>query len=309
MGFGGGGKKPPKLKIPASPFSTLLRTDISGPFATARSRIKRISPQTRATEVVTTSGLTPELQGAAASAQRGLAGSLGYLEQDPSQRFQSITGGSDIYYNALADQLRRQEELALGRAAAFGQSRGLANSTLQGSALAEIFDDRLKRERDAQLAAFNLGTQMATQNVGTNLGAISGLNNLVSPLAQLASSQVIQGRQFGDQFAAQKARAEYQSDLNRFNFDQQRRSGFGRAIGSLTGPIGGAIYSGITGDPAALNAGVGVFSNVLGAALPFFAGGLGGGLPSLGAVSAPAPGFSPTAQALSSRGFQGSNFI
>lgn len=312
MGFGGGSKpKAPELKIPASPFSTLGEVNFASPFASSQSEIVPFYKGARSNRINTTTQLTPELQQAAGSAQQGFGAGLSYLAQDPSQRMADISGGRDLYYNVLADQLASAENKALGRARLFGQSRGLSDSTTQGAAVAGILDDSLKREREAQLAAFNLGQQTATNQVGTTLGAISGLNNLATPLGQLVSGQLIQGRQFGDQYAQRKAQAEYEAAYRQYQQElqqyQQRQAGWGQAIGMLTGPIGGGIYSGITGDPTALNTGVNTAFKVAGAALPFFTGGTGG-LSSLGStfggtnVTASTPSFSPTNQFLQQSG-------
>ena len=312
MGFGGGSKpKAPELKIPASPFSTLGEVNFASPFASSQSEIVPFYKGARSNRINTTTQLTPELQQAAGSAQQGFGAGLEYLAQNPSQRMADISGGRDLYYNVLADQLASAENKALGRARVFGQTRGLSDSTTQGAAVAGVLDDSLKREREAQLAAFNLGQQTASNQVGTTLGAISGLNNLSTPLGQLVSGQLIQGRQFGDQYAQQKATAEYeaayrqyQQELQQYN---QNKAGWGQAIGLLS-PLGAApIYSAITGDPTALQVGAKTYQNVMGSAVPMLMGG-GGGLSSLGStfggtnVNATTPSFSPTNQFLQSSG-------
>jgi len=315
MGFGGGSKpKAPELKIASSPFSTLGEVNFDSPFASSMSEIVPFYKGARSNRINTTTQLSEPLQQAAESAQQGFGAGLSYLAADPSQRFADISGGRDLYYNVLADQLASAENKALGRAALQGQSRGLSNSTTQGAAIAGIMDDSLKREREAQLAAFNLGQQTATNQVGTTLGAISGINNLATPLGQLVSGQLIQGRQFGDNFAMQKAQAEYQAKLNQYQQEMQdynnRLSSIGN-IASLGGffPLGGMVTGAAMGSPEIMGMAGQQYGelggNLIGAALG--TGGFGGGgLGSLGStfggtnVSASGGnmGFSPTANFL-----------
>lgn len=266
MGFGGSPKQP-ELNIPASPFSRLAKTTFDGPFAQVTSNLVKARPGSKAMRLANTARLSQPLQQAANSAQEGFGAGLAYLAEDPSTRFASIAGGNDLYYNVLADQMRSAETAALGRAALQGQSRGLSDSTTQGTAIAKIMDDRLKRERESQLAAFNLGQNTATNQVGTTLGAISGLNALTTPIAQFTGGQLMQGRQFGDNFAMQKAQAEYQAQMAAYQQALANQSGWGTAIGSLS-PLGGAIHSGITGNPAGFGAGVSTFNNIVGAMMP-----------------------------------------
>lgn len=317
MGFGGSKPKAPKFKAPSSPFSTLQDVSFDSPFASSSSEIVPMYKGARTNVINTQSQLNQPLQQAAESAQQGFGAGLSYLAADPSQRFADISGGRDLYYNVLSDQLRSAENKALGRAALQGQSRGLSNSTTQGAAIAGIMDDSLKREREAQLAAFNLGQQTATNQVGTTLGAISGLNNLTTPLGQLVSGQLIQGRQFGDNYAMNKAQAEYQAKMAQYQQELQDRQNRLGAIGqfaSLGGlfPLGGAITGLATGSPEILGMAGQQYgqlgSNLIGAALGTGGFGGGGGLSSLGStfggtnVNATTPSFSPTNQFLQNSG-------
>lgn len=333
MGFGGGSKpKAPELKIPTSPFSTLQDVSFDSPFATASSEIVPLYKGARTNVINTESQLNQPLQQAAESAQQGFGAGLSYLAADPSQRFADISGGRDLYYNVMADQLASAEKKALGRAALQGQSRGLSNSTTQGAAIAGIMDDSLKREREAQLAAFNLGQQTATNQVGTTLGAISGLNNLTTPLGNLVSGQLIQGRQFGDNYARAKAQAEYQAKLVQYQQDMQdyqQNRGFGGSIGSLIGAglaIGAAPFTGgasLSLLPAATSLGGGIGSFATGGTPSQVGNILSPGLGSLGSLgstfggtsvnAAPATGveitpFSPTANFLQQNNAMGGGF-
>lgn len=330
MSFGRGSKpEAPELKIPSSPFSRLNVVDFNSPFAGSRSEINRSPIGKKSNRIETNTELSQPLQQAAQSAQQGFGAGLSYLAADPSQRFAEISGGQDLYYNVLADQLASAEKKALSRAAVQGQSRGLSDSTTQGAAIAGIMDDSLKREREAQLAAFNLGQQTATNQVGTNLGAISGLNSLAMPLGQLASSQLIQGRQFGDQYAANKAQAEYQAAMAQYQQDLKdynSKAGWGGSLGSLAGAalaIGAAPFTGgasLAFLPAAASLGGGIGSFATGGSPQGVGNILGPGLGSLGSLgssfggtsvsAAPSGGmgFSPTSNMLSSQGLMGGSF-
>lgn len=228
-------KKPPTQKTPASPFSTLEQTSYQSPFATGRSDLAPVVIGGKTyNELNTTTELTPQLQQSANTAQTGFGSGLDYLSQSPDQRFQSITSGNDLYYNVLADQLAQAQNMQLARAGMQGQSRGLQNSTTTGAAQAGILNDALRRERENQLASYNFGTQQATNQVGTNLGAMQGIQALSAPAAQMAAQQMMQGRQFGDQYAMQKAQADYQSAMAQYQ-QQQASAGWGSGIGSAIG--------------------------------------------------------------------------
>lgn len=203
------GGKAPDFKAPQNPYGklTLVRSD--NPFVNTVSKLQKVGKNYRQD---TTSQLAPDLQKARDTSGAGLNTNLQYLQQDPTQRMASITGGNDLYYNALQGQLNKAEDQATGRSQLAARTRGLTNSTTQGTALAQIANDRLQRDREAMLGAFGLGQNTATQNVGTNQGVLGSLYSMVQPMTQQTSSQLMQGRQFGDQMNMQIAQAQYQAE-------------------------------------------------------------------------------------------------
>jgi hypothetical protein len=278
-------KKPPQPKIPTSPFSSLTNTSVASPFATGSSSLTTAGGKT---SLDSSSILAPQLQTAATTAMGGFNSGLDYINQNPQQRFDSITSGNDLYYNVLADQLSKAQDTALARAQITGRSRGLENSNTTGAAMGSIYNDALRREREAQLASYNFGTQQATNQTATNLGAIKGLNELSSPLASLAGSQLMQGRMAGDQYARDKAMAEYQAQLQAYQL-QQQNSGWGSGLGSILG------------------AGIGLATGGAGSALIPLLGGIGGGIGGLATGGNGANSFSSAIGPLSQLGFGGFN--
>ena len=203
------GGKTPKFNAPQNPYGklTLVRSD--NPFVNTVSKLQKVGKNYRQDTI---SQLAPDLQQARDTSGAGLNTNLQYLQQDPTQRMATITGGGDLYYNALQGQLDRAEQQATGRSQLAARSRGLTNSTTQGTALAQIANDRLQRDREAMLGAFGLGQNTATQNVGTNQGVLGSLYSMVQPMTQQTSSQLMQGRQFGDQMALNIAQQQYAAD-------------------------------------------------------------------------------------------------
>lgn len=199
----------PDFKAPQNPYGklTLVRSD--NPFVNTVSKLQKVGKNYRQD---TTSQLAPDLQQARDTSGLGLNTNLQYLQQDPDQRFASITGGNDLYYNALQGQLDRAERQATGRSQIAAGNRGMTNSTTQGAALAQIANDRLQRDREAMLGAFGLGQNTATQNVGTNQGVLGSLYSMVQPMTQQTSSQLQSGRLAGDQMALQIAQQEYAAE-------------------------------------------------------------------------------------------------
>jgi hypothetical protein len=203
------GGKTPKFNAPQNPYGKLTVVRSDNPFVNTASKLQKVGKNYRQD---TTSQLAPDLQQARDTSGAGLNTNLQYLQQDPTQRMATITGGGDLYYNALQGQLNRAEQQATGRSQLAARSRGLTNSTTQGTALAQIANDRLQRDREAMLGAFGLGQNTATQNVGTNQGVLGSLYNMVQPMTQQTSSQLMQGRQFGDQMALNIAQQQYAAD-------------------------------------------------------------------------------------------------
>jgi len=280
MGFGG--SSPPEYKAPTTYLGNMRQVRSDNPFAYTQSTFSHArgangktlrGPNSIALSTVT----RPKefIQQGIDTAGNVMNQNLSYLQQDPNQRFASITGGNDLYYNVLADQLASAERQALGRAKLFGQSRGLTNSTTQGAAVGKIMDDSLKREREAQLAAFNLGQQTATGNVGTGLGVLSGINNIISPQATQTASMLGNLRTTGEQINQENAMREYQSAMAQYQQQQANQAAWGKALGMVS-PVGGAIYSGITGNPQGALSGATTFSNMFGAAMPMLTGSAGG---------------------------------
>lgn len=283
MSFGGS-SKPPEYKAPTTYLGRLGRVESTSPFADSRTAFLNI-PGAKAKNnirMVTSSRPTPLLKEGINLGGNLMNANLGYLNQTPDQRFASITGGNDLYYNVLADQLASAEQKALGRAAVQGQSRGMSNSTTQGAAIANIMDDRLKREREAQLAAFNLGQQTATGNVSTGLGVLSGINNIVTPQAQATAAQLGQLRSVGEQINMQNAQREYESAMARYQADQVN-SGWGGSIGSLAGSALGLGLAPFTGG-ASLKA-IPVLSGFGGGIGSIATGGLGSASSGLGNIA------------------------
>lgn len=276
-------KKPPQPKIPSSPMSSLTETSVTSPFATGLSQLQTTGGKT---SINSSSTLVPELQQAAGTAMGGFNSGLSYLNLNPQERFNAITGGNDLYYNVLADQLAKAQDTALARAQTSARARGLTNASTTGGAIGSILNDSLRREREAQLASYNFGTQQATNQVGTNLGAISGLNQLSSPLAQLAGSQLISSRQFGDQYAQQKAQAEYNAAMDAYKI-QQQNAGWGSGLGSILG------------------AGIGLATGGAGSALIPVLGGIGGGIGGLATGGNGANSFASAIGPMSQLGFGG----
>lgn len=305
-----GGDSPPSYKAPSTYLGNLSQTRTLSPFADTSSRFrnkrdidtgKRFTGK-NAIELMTEIRPKEFVQRGIDTGGDVMNTNLEYLTQDPSQRFAAITGGNDLYYNVLRDQLESAEDKALGRARLFGQSRGLSDSTTQGAAIAGIMDDSLKREREAQLAAFNLGQQTATTNTGTGLAVLSGLNSILQPQASANLSALGSLRKTGEEINMQNAMREYQSKLAQYQAQQANQSAWGRAIGALTGPVGGGIFSAITGNPSGLQTGTDMMYNIAGAALPYFTGGMSG-IGNLGSAGGVFPGIpSPRSGGIPSRG-------
>lgn len=283
-----GGSKPPEYQAPNTYTNRLKQSYVENPFArtesvfqTALNSEGKPIKSTNNVALRTTTKPSEALQQGINLGGNVINRNLEYLQQAPDQRFASITGGNDLYYNVLADQLSKAQEQALGRARVAGQSRGLTNSTTQGAAIASIQNDALRRERENQLAAFNLGQTTATGNVGTGLGVLSGIGNIINPMQSQNLSTLANLRSQGDQIAMQQAQAKYQSDMARFQQQQANLAAWGQAIGGIS-PLGGFVFSGATGNPGGAVAGSQTFQNVLGA---LTGGMMGGGGSSLGSLS------------------------
>lgn len=283
--LGGGGSKPPAYKAPNSYLGNLSQTRTVTPFADTNSRFRNKRDVTtgkrmtgkNAIELYSETTPSAFMQEGIDQGAGLMNSNLAYLNQTPDQRFASITGGNDLYYNALRGQLDLQNQQAMGRAQLGAASRGMVNSTAQGGAIAGIQNDALRREREAQLAAFGLGQQTATGNVGTGLGVLSGINNIISPQQQVNQTQLGGLRTTGEQINQQNAMAKYQSDMARFQQQQANQAAWGQAIGGLS-PLGGFIHAGVTGNPAGAVAGSQTFNNVMGAMMPMMGGMPGGGM-------------------------------
>lgn len=164
-------------------------------------------------QIKTNSRLTDTLRGAGLEAQRGLKGSLGYLEQTPTQHYANI--GADPYYQILDEQTKRSLDDLTARGKVDAYSTGNTNSTAYGGLLGSIYNDNALRRNQNVLSAIDFGNNTARTNAATQLGSIQGLAGLVNPLASQANAQLNQGilgNQSASQFnAGQNAQANQQS--------------------------------------------------------------------------------------------------
>lgn len=277
----------PDFKAPQNPYGKLTVVRSDNPFTNTVSKLQKVGKNYRQDTV---SELAPDLQQARDTSGAGLNTNLQYLQQDPTQRMDSITGGSDLYYNALQGQLNKAEQQATGRSQIAAQTRGLTNSTTQGTALAQIANDRLQRDREAMLGAFGLGQNTATQNVGTNQGVLGSLYSMVQPMTQQTSSQLMQGRQFGDQMAMSIAQNEYAADKAKADAKNAMignlvKAGISVGLAPFTG---GASLSGLTSLNFGGSGGGGGQSSPMKFSLPSWLG----GTPSMAPSASGIPGAS-----------------
>lgn len=284
--YKGAKAKTAKFAPASSSYGDVNQSDYSGPFGSGQSRIETYTdPVTGkpAKRLTTNSLLNPTLQYASDTASSGLNNNLGYINQNPTDQLNGALGGNNPWFNVLNDQQHKAEQQAAGRIALRAQGTGNLNSTSAGAALGTL--DSLAQEQRNQnlLNSILSANQLASSNVGTNLGALGGLANLVYPMgnnsAATLQNALNQNNQVNLQNSAQQNSINVENAKMQNAQQQANQQSIGNMIGTgigALGTIGGAALGGPIG--AQLGGALGKWA---GGAIG--GGGLGGGngVPSL----------------------------
>jgi hypothetical protein len=177
-------KGPPKPKKPTvrptvSSFGNMNEAGFDSPFGSGTSTLEpykytdpvtgKVSTKNR---ITTQTHLTPGLQESADIAEGGLSSNLGYINRNPQEQVAYATGGQDPVYNVLHEQANQAFDNNLGRMRLDAFKGGGLNSTAAGAAYGNLAQQKNLYDNQILQSALAFGNQQATQNVGTNLGAI-----------------------------------------------------------------------------------------------------------------------------------------
>lgn len=255
----GGNNKPKKAKVTNARTSyrnvdeSSFDTDFGSGFA-------QVTGPTSRREFEVSSRLNPSLAGAIDPAGQGLQANAEYLARDPEQRVDYLRSGNDPYYNILQENADRNRRDLIGRAEVNSYLGGRSNSTSMGAALGQIYNDDILRQNQILLSALDYGNQTARNDIATQLGLVSGLNQLVTPLGAAASAQLQTALNARDRVSLANAGAknaaelQYASDYNRYQASQPSLAGnlIGTGISALgllpgAGSVAGLFNGGAQG--------------------------------------------------------------
>lgn len=247
------GKKPERQKVydTKSTYGGLNEATFSGPFGSATSSISAKDPATGQRTMDTNMSLAPQLQQAGDTAMGGLNNNLGFINRDPNEQVSYLKGGQDPLYNVLKQQTQDTYDTNMGRLRLDAQKAGAGNSTAAGAAYGKLMGDKALTDNQVLLQGLNYGNQTATQNAGTNLGAIGNLAQLAYPLGSAANAQLNTGLQSQDRaFAAtasaqNQAEAAYTQQMNQYRANERNwiEQGVGTTL-ALAGAAAGAMGAG-----------------------------------------------------------------
>lgn len=226
----------------------------------------------------TSANLSPELAAIGHTAGGMLGNNLDYLQRNPEERVSWLTGGNDPYYNIFSEQAKRATQEAIGRQLVNAQQGGITNSTTFGSALGRIANDDILRKHQILQSALDFNNNNARTDAQLGLGAITGLNSLITPYGSAAAAQLQTAKGSQDRAAEATAAAQNQAEMqyvqamNQYNAQKQASMGnmLGTGLGIL-GSIGGNML--LPGFGGMIGSGLGNFlGNGIGGASSLFNG-------------------------------------
>lgn len=242
------GAKPAKAKVSptVSGYQDVSGSSFNGPFGSGSSSFGAADPVTGKKQIDTSMSLSAPLQQAGNTASTGLNDNLAYLQRDPTEQVNHLTSGQDPLYNVLHEQSQRAYDQNLGRLHLDAQQAGGSNSTAAGAAYGRLMGDKGLIDNQNLYQGLSYGNQTATQNAGTNLGAIGNLAQLTYPLGSAANAQLntaVQGQDRAQAATAQSqntAENNYTASNNQYN--QQKQAALWSAIGgTLSGGLAGGL--------------------------------------------------------------------